>query len=61
MVEDIISLKNQNRPIREISETVGVGKSTSWYILKQSNSATSKSLGGHGKQLNWMIAEFFPC
>ena len=31
----IIRLKNQNKPIREIAKTLGVAKSTVWYILKK--------------------------
>ena len=31
----IIRLKNRNKPIREIAKTLGVAKSTVWYILKK--------------------------
>ena len=31
----IIRLQNLNKPIREIAETLGVAKSTVWYILKK--------------------------
>ena len=31
----IISLKNLNKPIREIAKTLGVAKSTAWNILKK--------------------------
>ena len=31
----IIRLKNQNKTIREIADTLGVAKSTVWYILKK--------------------------
>ena len=30
----IVRLKHQNKPIREIAETLGAAKSTVWYILK---------------------------
>ena len=33
--QDIIRLKNQNKPIREIAKTLGVAKSTIWHILKK--------------------------
>ncbi|XP_034045855.1 myb-like protein X [Thalassophryne amazonica] len=35
MKQDIIRLKNENKPIREIAKTLGVAKSTIWYILKK--------------------------
>ncbi len=31
----IISLKKQNKPIREIAKTLGVAKTTVWNILKK--------------------------
>ena len=31
----IIRLKNLNKPIREIAKSLGVAKSTVWYILKK--------------------------
>ena len=61
--EAIIRLKNQNRPIREIAETLGGPNQQIGTFLKRRNalasSATPKGLGDHRKQLQWMIAEFF--
>lgn len=34
-VTAIIRLKKQNRPLREIAETLGVGKATFWSNLNQ--------------------------
>ena len=31
----IVGLKNRNKPIREMAKTLGVAKSTVWYILKK--------------------------
>ena len=35
VMQAIIRLKNLNKPIREIAKTLGVAKSTLWYILKK--------------------------
>ena len=47
----IIRLKNQNKPIREIAETLGVAKLTVWNILKKKelSSATPKDPEDHRK------------
>jgi IS30 family transposase len=58
----IIRLTNQNKPIREIAKTLGVAKSTIWYIPKkrknaQVSSGTPKDPEDHRKQLRWMTEE----
>jgi len=55
----IIRLKNRYKPIREIAKTLGVAKSTVWYILEKRKNAlvSSATPKDHGKQLRWMTEE----
>ena len=64
MKEAIIRLKKQNKPIRQMAETLGAAKSAVWNILERRNAladpAIPKGLEDHRRRLKRMIAELFP-
>ena len=59
-----IWLKNQNKPTREIAKTLGVAKSTVWYILKRKECtgelSNTKRPRRPRKPVWWMTEESFP-
>ena len=58
MKQAIIRLKNQNKPIKEMANTLGVAKSTVWNILKK-NERTGE-LSNTKRQKNYFPGEEKP-